>query len=127
MENIIDIYNLLPEEIDNAIEKLSNALKIIKHWKNTNSKFIDKEKKGLVRPFCGSVKTAARMQCNKITVFLLRHKVLECLSSIRKNTKLEGKTEAEEIYKSINLKGTKPEKMPRKSKKVHLKVVQKEG
>ena len=31
MENIIDIYNLLPEEIDNAIEKLSNALKIIKH------------------------------------------------------------------------------------------------
>lgn len=31
MENIIDIYNLLPEGIDNAIEKLSNALKIIKH------------------------------------------------------------------------------------------------
>lgn len=50
MENIIDIYNLLPEEIDNAIEKLSNALKIIKHRKNTNSKFIDKEKKGLVCP-----------------------------------------------------------------------------
>ena len=62
-------------------------------------------------------KTAARMQCNKITVFLLRHKVLECLSNIRKNTILEGKTEADEVYKSINLKGTKPEKMPRKSKK----------
>mgnify|MGYP006939723806 CR=1 FL=1 len=30
LENIIDIYNLLPEEIDNAIKKLSTALNIIK-------------------------------------------------------------------------------------------------
>lgn len=44
MENIIDIYNLLPEEIDNVIEKLSNVLKIVKHRKNTNSKFNDKAK-----------------------------------------------------------------------------------
>ena len=183
MENIIDIYNLLPEEIDNAIKKLSTALNIVKHRKNTNSKFIDKEKKDLICPFCGSVKiiknghdknkvqiysckdcfrkfnscsntplahtkltydqiliffecmndklsirkTAARMQCNKITVFLLRHKVLECISTIRKNTKLEGKTEADEVYKSINLKGTKLEKMPRKSKKRSSKGGSKRG
>lgn len=147
MENIVDIYNLLLEEIDNTIEKLSTALKIVKCRKSTNSKFINNEKKDLICPFCSSVKivknghdknkvqiysckeslrkfnsctntliahtkltyeqiliffecmndklsirkTAARMQCNKITVFLLRHKVLECISIIRKNTKLEGK------------------------------------
>lgn len=44
MENIIDIYNLLPEEISEVIEKLTEALIIVKNRKNTNSKLIDKIK-----------------------------------------------------------------------------------
>lgn len=42
MENIINIYELLPEEINEAIAKLTDALEIVKHRKNTNSKFVDK-------------------------------------------------------------------------------------
>ena len=172
MKNIIDIYNLLPEEIDEAISKLSVALEIVKCRKNTNSKFVDNEKEELICPHCESKnvnrnghdknkvqtyickdckkkfssctntplahtkltyeqliiffecmndklsikKTAAKMKCNKNTVFLLRHKVLDCISNIRKQTKLKGKIEADETYKSINLKGTKPKNMPRASK-----------
>ena len=172
MENIIDIYDLLPEEINEAINKLTTALNIVKSRKNTNSKFIDNEKLQIECPCCQSrniiknghdknnvqtylckdcrkkfnastntllartkltyeqitiffecmndklsiKKTAAKMGVNKNTVFLLRHKVLDCISSIRKNTKLKGQTEADETYHSINLKGTKPENMPRYSK-----------
>lgn len=47
MENTIDIYNLLPEEINEAIKKLTAALEVVKYRKNTNSKFVDKEKKKL--------------------------------------------------------------------------------
>ena len=172
MENIIDIYNLLPEEIDMMIKNLTNALEVIKHRKNTNSKFVDNEKEEIVCPCCKSnkiiknghdknkvqtyycksctkrfssctsipishtkltyeqlvvffncmndklsiKKTAAKMGCNKNTVFLLRHKVLESISIVRKTIKLKGKIEADETYESINLKGTKPKNMPRASK-----------
>lgn len=61
-------------------------------------------------------KTAAKMEVNKNTVFLLRHKVLDTLSEIRNNTKLKGEVEADEIYRSINLKGSKKGDMPRYSK-----------
>ena len=44
MENIVDIYNLLSGEINETIRKLTNALEIVKCRKNTNSKFVDKEK-----------------------------------------------------------------------------------
>lgn len=47
MENIVDIYNLLPKEINVTIRKLTNALKIVQCRKNTNSKFVDKEKNHL--------------------------------------------------------------------------------
>ena len=172
MENIINIYDLLPEEINEAITKLTDALEIVKERKNTNSKFICKEKHKIMCPHCFSEhiiknghdknkvqiyeckdckkkftsctntfvsntrltynqltiffecmndrlsirKTAAKMKVNKNTVFLLRHKVLDCISEIRKNIKLEGNVEADETYKSINLKGTKRDKMPRFSK-----------
>ena len=43
-------------------------------------------------------KTAAKMGCNKNTVFLLRHKVLDSISKIRKATKLKEKVEADETY-----------------------------
>lgn len=172
MKNIIDIYNLLPEEIDEAIKKLTDALETVKCRKNTNSKFVDKVKEEFHCPCCKSKrtiknghdknnvqtyyckdcfkkfssctntpiahtkltyeqlmiffecmndklsikKTAAKMKCNKNTVFLLRHKVLDCISKIRNSTKLKGKIETDETYESINLKGTKPENMPRASK-----------
>ena len=41
---------------------------------------------------------------------------LETLSKYRENIKLNGITEADEIYESINLKGTRKDKMPRYSK-----------
>ena len=172
MENIINIYDLLPEEINEAIEKLTQALSIVINRKDTNSKFIIKEKNKILCPYCCSEyiiknghdknrnqiyqckdcnrkftsctntlashikltyeqlviyfecmndklsvrKTAAKMKVNKNTVFLLRHKVLDCISEIRKSTKLKGNVEADEVYKSINLKGTKKENMPRFSK-----------
>lgn len=172
MENIIDIYNLLPEEITEVIKRLTDALEIVKHRKNTNSKFIEKEKQICMCPNCKSnnivknghdknrvqnykckdckkkfnactstivahtkltyeqlviffecmndklsiKKTAAKMKVNKNTVFLLRHKVLDAISIIRKTIKLKGNIEADETYESINLKGTKTKDMPRASK-----------
>ena len=172
MENIVDIYSLLPEEINEAIEKLKDALEIVKKRKNTNAKFVEKIKEKNICPYCNSEsvvknghnknkvqiykckncnrkfnensktlvshsklnyeqlstffkcmddklsirKTAKKMGVNKATVFLLRHKVLDCISNIRKKMKLKGTVEADETYESINLKGTKKDKMPRFSK-----------
>lgn len=61
-------------------------------------------------------KTASRMGVNKNTVHLLRLKMNDSYSEIRKNIKLSGEIEGDEMYFSINLKGTKPNKMPRISK-----------
>lgn len=72
-------------------------------------------------------KTAVKMKVNKNTVFLLRQKVIDCISSIRKNIKLNGKNEADEKYRSINLKGTKPQNMPRYSKPRSIKGGSKRG
>lgn len=172
MENIINIYDLLPEEISGAIEKLKDALIVVKTRKNTNSKFVASEKVKVECPYCHSQsvvkngrdknkvqtykckcckkrfnactntlvahtkltyeqleiffecmndklsikKTSARMNVNKNTVFLLRHKVLDCISEIRKSIKLKGNVEADETYESINLKGTKFKNMPRAPK-----------
>lgn len=54
MKNTIDIYNLLPEGINETIEKLTNALEVVKCRKCTNSKFVDKEKERIVCPYCVS-------------------------------------------------------------------------
>lgn len=61
-------------------------------------------------------KTAQRMNVNKNTVHLLRLKIMDSFKETRKNTKLSGEIEADEIYKVINLKGTKTKDMPRFSK-----------
>lgn len=183
MENISDIYNLLPEEIIEAIKKLTNALDIVKMRKNTTARFINKIKERNECPYCFSSnvikngydknkiqtyhckdckrkfntssatlvahtkltyeqltiffecmndklsirKTAAKMKVNQNTVFLLRHKVLDCISEIRKNTRLKGNVEADETYESINLKGTKTNKMPRFSKPRSTKGGSKRG
>ncbi len=52
-----------------------------------------------------------------LTSFRIRHKVLYALKKIIKNTKLSGEIQSDEKYFSINLKGTKPQNMPRYSKK----------
>lgn len=52
-----------------------------------------------------------------LTSFRLRHKVLYVLKCFIKNIKLSGKIQSDEKYFSINLKGTKPQNMPRYSKK----------
>lgn len=62
-------------------------------------------------------KTAAKMNKNKNTVFAMRHKVLNALSTFRENVKLSGKIEVDELTIPINFKGMHQEKMPRFSKK----------
>ena len=61
-------------------------------------------------------KTAKRMKVNKNTVYLLRQKMLDSFKVVRENIELNGEVEADEIYRSINLKGTKRNNMPRFSK-----------
>lgn len=51
------------------------------------------------------------------TSFRIRHKILLALKSFVKQIKLKGKSQSDEKYFSINLKGTKTENMPRHSKK----------
>ena len=51
------------------------------------------------------------------TSFRLRHKILLALKKYVKSIKLKGNTQSDEKYFNINLKGTKPNNMPRFSKK----------
>lgn len=51
------------------------------------------------------------------TSFTWRHKILKTLSKFNKSTKLSETIELDAIYFSINLKGTKKDKMPRYPKK----------
>lgn len=52
-----------------------------------------------------------------LTSFRLRHKVLYALKTFINNINLSGEIQSDEKYFSINLKGTKPQNMPRFSKK----------
>ena len=52
-----------------------------------------------------------------LTSFRIRHKVLYVLKSFMKNINLSGEIQSDEKYFLINLKGTKPNNMPRYSKK----------
>jgi transposase-like protein len=52
-----------------------------------------------------------------LTSFRIRHKVLLALKTFVKNIRLSGGIQSDEKYFSINLKGTKPNNMPRFSKK----------
>lgn len=171
IENI-NIYDLVPSQINEMIEKLKLAMDVIKNRKATISRvaFFEKGKNNC--PHCcsdnvvknghtktgiqtykckecnkrfndltGTVftgthltyeqieifiqcfndkvslrKTAARMNVSKNTVHLLRLKLMDSLKKIRQKVKLSGEVEADEFYRSINLKGTKTENMPRASK-----------
>ena len=182
IENI-DIYSLIPYQIIDMIEKLNNALSVVKSRKKTISKVAKFEKSITICPHCGSFsivknghtkngiqtykckecskrfndltntvfsqihltyeqieifiqcfrdkislrKTAKRMGVNKNTVYLLRLKIINSLKQIRNNTKLSGEIESDEYYISINLKGTKPDDMPRFSKPRKSKGTTKRG
>ena len=54
MKNIENIYGLLPEEIEELINKIVEALNIVKDRKNTNSRFVDSEKSQIICPRCNS-------------------------------------------------------------------------
>lgn len=67
---------------------------------------------------CTPIRTLATiMKKSTKTIFTLRHKIISCIGSIINNINLTGTIELDEDYIPINLKGTKPEKMPRASKK----------
>ena len=62
-------------------------------------------------------KTASKAGVSTKTAFTIRHKIMSCLKDIVNSFNLSGEMELDEYYLSINLKGTKKDKMPRKSKK----------
>lgn len=61
-------------------------------------------------------KAAEKIGVSLYTAFVLRFKLISCLKMNKKAT-LSGEIELDEYYTSINLKGTKKDKMPRISKK----------
>ena len=65
------------------------------------------------------IRIAEENNISLLTSFRLRHKVLYALKNFIKNIKLSGKIQSDEKYFSINLKGAKPQNMPRYSKKEH--------
>ena len=62
-------------------------------------------------------KTANKVGISIKTAFVLRFKIISCLKNIINNSDLKGTSQLDEYYLPINLKGTKPENMPRLSKK----------
>ena len=53
---------------------------------------------------------------SKTTCFNMRHKLYDALSDIQEDVVLSGEIELDPTYEKINLKGTRPENMPRISK-----------
>lgn len=62
-------------------------------------------------------KTANKIGVSIKTAFILRFKIISCLKSIVNNKKFKGTSQLDEYYLPVNLKGMKPENMPRFSKK----------
>lgn len=182
IENV-DIYDLIPTQITNLIDKLNHALGIVKTRKQTISKTASFEKNNISCPNCHGIhivknghtktgvqtykckeckkrfndltstilahshltyeqieiflqcfkdkvslrNTSERMNVTKDTVHLLRLKFLDSFKETRESIKLSGEIEADEIYKSINLKGVRKENMPRASKPRTSKGTAKQG
>ena len=182
VENV-NIYDLVPTQITDMINKLYHALEIVKSRKQIISKTAFWEKERMNCPHCfglnvvknghtksgvqtykckdcgkrfndltltifsrshltyGQIeiflqcfkdkvslrKTAKRMHVHKNTVHLLRFKIMDSFKVTRQSIKLSGEVESDETYKSINLKGTKPDKMPRFSKPRTSKGTSKRG
>ena len=63
---------------------------------------------------------------SKTNCFYMRHKLYHASSEIMGHQKLSGEVEIDTQYKSINLKGTRPQNMPRYSKKRGKQAVYRE-
>ena len=61
-------------------------------------------------------KSAKKIKVSTRTAFVLRFKIITCLEKINSENSLTGNVELDEYYLSVNLKGTKRDKMPRISK-----------
>ncbi len=61
-------------------------------------------------------KTSKIIKVSTKTVFTIRHKILSCIKQIINSFMMSGEIQLDEYYLSINLKGTKPNNMPRISK-----------
>lgn len=57
------------------------------------------------------------IQVSKTTIFSWRHKLYNAISQVKKKIRLSGTAEIDGTFVPINLKGTKPQNMPRASKK----------
>ncbi|PEB39437.1 IS1595-like element ISBth19 family transposase [Bacillus pseudomycoides] len=62
-------------------------------------------------------KSAKIVEINIATSFFWRHKILDCIRSFFGVGSVEGVIEADEVFFAESFKGTKPSKMPRKSRK----------
>lgn len=62
-------------------------------------------------------KSAEIVEINIATSFFWRHKILDCIRSFFGVGSVEGVIEADEVFFAESFKGTKPSKMPRKSRK----------
>lgn len=62
-------------------------------------------------------KSAEIVGINIATSFFWRHKILDCLKSFNGIGHVDGVVEADEIFFAESFKGTKPSKMPRKSRR----------
>lgn len=71
-------------------------------------------------------KSAEIVEIDIATSFFLRHKILDCIRSFFGVGSVEGVIEADEVFFAESFKGTKPSKMPRKSRK-RGKQVKKRG
>ena len=63
---------------------------------------------------------------SKTNCFYMLHKLYHASSEIMGHQKLSGEVEIDTQYKSINLKGTRPQNMPRYSKKRGKQAVYRE-
>lgn len=61
-------------------------------------------------------KAAKKIGVSTRTAFTLRFKLITCLKEVNNKDNLTGNIELDEYYLPVNLKGTKPNKMPRISK-----------
>lgn len=77
-------------------------------WKNQISDFFD----GL-----SLRRTAEKNNISTTSAFNTRHKILNLIHDFIENIKLRERAQLDEKYIKINLKGTKPENMPRYSKR----------
>ena len=110
-KNNIQRYKCL--ECNRTFSNTTNTITYKTHFRfNKWIKFIHCELLGLT-----IVQTAKEIDVTEPTVFSWRHKLYAAIGKVKQNIVLEGKVQIDATFTSINLKGTKPQNMPRTSKK----------